>query len=350
MSASILSPSEWKTRRTLIDPKLNTVGWIVPAKDAASATVPAHTTALTEYPTDNGPADYVLCNAGRVVGIVEGKRVAVSPQGVLTQAERYAQGIANSPFHFRGLRVPFLYATNGEVIYFHDIRDPLNLSRRVKKFHTPAAFEELLGRDFGKACAWFAANPNDHHWLRPYQKEANAAVEKAITERKRNMLLAMATGTGKTVTLVNQVYRLLKSGVARRVLFLVDRRALAAQAVKTFAAFEPEPNQKFNAIYDVYSQRFRREDFGEDEKFDPTVLPAEYLLNPQAKHTFVYVCTIQRMAVNLFGRAAVWSGEGDDIDDDADQLDIPIHAFDVVVADECHRGYTTAEQSVWRRQ
>jgi type I restriction enzyme R subunit len=54
------------------------------------------------------------------------------------------------------------------------------------------------------------------------------------------------------------------------------------------------------------------------------------------------------MAINLFGRAAVWSGEGNDIDDDATQLDIPIHAFDAIIADECHRGYTTAEQSIWR--
>jgi type I restriction enzyme, R subunit len=345
---SALSPSEWQTRRSKIDPKLNALNWAVSAKDATSTAVPTVTVALTEYPTNNGPADYVLCNAGRIIGIVEAKKVAVSPAGVLTQAERYASGVTVGPFDFRGLRVPFLYATNGEVIHFHDIRDALNLSRRVKKFHTPNALEELLGRDFSKGCDWFAANPNNHNWLRDYQKEANSAVEKAIAERKRNMLLAMATGTGKTVTLVNQVYRLIKSGVARRVLFLVDRRALAAQAVKTFASFEPEPNQKFNAIYDVYSQRFKREDFGEDEKFDPTVLPADYLLNPQAKHTFVYVCTIQRMAINLFGRAAVWSGEGDEIDDDADQLDIPIHAFDVIVADECHRGYTTAEQSIWR--
>src|SRR6266852_5115327 len=54
------------------------------------------------------------------------------------------------------------------------------------------------------------------------------------------------------------------------------------------------------------------------------------------------------MAVNLFGRGAVFSGEADDIDEDARQLDIPVHAFDVGIADECHRGYTTAEQSVWR--
>lgn len=348
MSTAPLSPSEWKTRRSLIDPKLNARGWNVAKQDATSAAVPPGTVTLSEYPTTNGPADYALCNGGRILGIVEAKKLAVSPQGVLTQAQRYAEGVPNSPFNFRGLRVPFLYSTNGEMIFFHDVRDPLNLSRTMKHFHTPAALEELLGRDFGQACAWFTANPNNHHWLRPYQKEANAAVEKAITERKRNMLLAMATGTGKTVTLVNQVYRFLKSKAARRVLFLVDRRALAAQAVKTFAAFEPEPNQKFNALYPVFSQRFKREDFDEDEKFDPTVLPPDYLLDPQAKHTFVYVCTIQRMAVNLFGRAAAWGGEADEIDDDADLLDIPIHAFDVIVADEYHRGYTTAEQSIWR--
>ena len=75
--------------------------------------------------------------------------------------------------------------------------------------------------------------------LRPYQIEANAAIEQAIADRKRQMLVAMATGTGKTFTTVNEIYRLMKSGVARRVLFLVDRRALAAQAVRAFASFEP---------------------------------------------------------------------------------------------------------------
>lgn len=86
----------------------------------------------------------------------------------------------------------------------------------------------------------------------------------------------------------------------------------------------------------MYSQRFQRDDL-EDDKFDPKVLPKAYLEAPQPKHTFVYVCTIQRMAINLFGRQAVWGGE-DDIDEDADQLKIPHHAFDIVIADECHRG------------
>ena len=96
---------------------------------------------------------------------------------------------------------------------------------------------------------------------------------------------------------VNEVYRLMKSGVAKRVLFLVDRRALAAQAVRAFKSFEPEPGLKFDQIYELFSQRFQTEDFGEDEKFDPTVLPQGYLTDPQPGHAFVYVCTIQRMAM-----------------------------------------------------
>ena len=83
------------------------------------------------------------------------------------------------------------------------------------------------------------------------------------------MLVAMATGTGKTFTMVNQVYRLMKSGVAQRILFLVDRRVLAAQVVLAFASFDPEPGLKFDKIYEVYSQRFQRGDFDEHEKIRP---------------------------------------------------------------------------------
>jgi type I restriction enzyme R subunit len=340
--------SEWLTRKKRIDPQLQAGGWRIIPFDPETPASAYRQHAVGEFLTDNGPADYALGVDGQLVGIVEAKKLTISAAGKLTQAERYARGVAGSPFDFGGVRVPFLYSTNGEVIYFHDARDPLNQSRKIKRFHTPQALREFLGRDFAGACAWFDANPTTHPRLRPYQNEAIRAVEDAVARRKRTMLVAMATGTGKTFVTVNQVYRLLKSGVGRRILFLVDRRALAAQAVRAFATFEPEPNQKFDAIYEVYSQRFHRDDLGDEEKFDPKVLPNEYLTDPHPKHAFVYVCTIQRMAINLFGRAAVWSGEGDDIDDDAGQLDIPIHAFDVIIADECHRGYTTAEQSVWR--
>ena len=77
------------------------------------------------------------------------------------------------------------------------------------------------------------------------------------------------------------------------------------------------------------------------------MLPNEYLTDPKSRDAFVYVCTIQRMRINLFGKQDendVYMSE----EEDAEKLDIPIHAFDVVIADECHRGYTSSEDSKWR--
>jgi type I restriction enzyme R subunit len=339
---------EWQTRKTRIDGRLKAQGWTVVPFDASRSLGGYSHHAIEEYPTDNGPADYVLVANGRILAVVEAKKLSLGPQNVLLQAERYSRGVSGSPFNFDGLHVPFLYATNGEVLWFHDIRHNLNRSRPIKDFHTPAALEEMLGRDFESACGKLASLPNTNERLRPYQADANAAVEKAIADRKRQMLVAMATGTGKTFTTVNQVYRLMKSGVAQRILFLVDRRALAAQAVRAFAAFEPEPGLKFDKIYEVYSQRFQREDFDENDKFNPTILPPGYLKDPQPGHAFVYVCTIQRMAIYLFGPEAMFPNDPDTIEEDANQEQIPIHAFDLIIADECHRGYTSAELSVWR--
>jgi len=347
--STLVSESEQQTRRTRIDTRLRARGWtILPYQPGLQiGNLTKH--AVTEYETASGPADYVFIVDGQLLGVVEAKKVSLGPQNVLTQAERYARGLAGTPFNFDGLKAPFLWSTNGEVIWFHDVRSPLNASRQVSDFPTPNALRDALSRQLDVACGQLADTPNDHPRLRPYQREANTAIEAAIRTRKRRMLVAMATGTGKTFVMVNQTYRLMKADVARRVLFLVDRRALAAQAVRAFAAFEPEPGLRFPSIYEVYSQRFRREDWGEDEPFDPSVLPCEYLLDPQPKHAFVYVCTIQRMAMNLFGRDAAIHAGDEPFDDDAEErLDIPIHAFDTVIADECHRGYTAAELSVWR--
>lgn len=340
--------SEWQTRKRRIDPLLKECGWIVSPFTSFSDSASWVSLAVEEYPTENGPADYALFVNGQLLAVIEAKKLTIGPQGVLTQAERYSKGATTSGLNFRGFRVPFLYSTNGEVVWFHDVRDELAAPRRVATFHTPSALRELIEREVTAPRQWFEQNPPSHSKLRPYQKAANVATEKALLDQKRQMLLAMATGSGKTFTTVNQCYRLLRSGAAKRILFLVDRRALAAQAVRAFAAFEPEPNQKFDKLYEVYSNRFQKEDFGEDEAFDPKIMPKKYLTDPQTNHCFVYVCTIQRMAISILGRQAVFSEDGDDIDDDAEQLNIPIHAFDVIIADECHRGYTAAEQSVWR--
>ena len=304
--------------------------------------------AVEEFPTENGPADYALCVDGRVLGILEAKKVAVGPQSVLLQAERYSRGLTSSGMRFGEYHVPFIYSTNGENIWFRDVRDSRNLSRKIAEFHTPSALTQMMEHDLLEECRWFSENPNAHPLIWPHQVEANEAVEQAIADRKRRMLIAMATGTGKTFTMVNQVYRLMKSGVARKVLFLVDRRALAAQAVQAFASFEVQPGLKFDREYEVYSQSFHRDDLGEDQPFDPHVMPNAYLTRPDESQTFVYVCTIQRMIVNLFGRGALPGMDDERVDEDADKIPIPIHAFDVIIADECHRGYTSQELSVWR--
>ena len=341
--------SEWITRKRLIDGKLKAAGWRVVPFVPGAPLAKYNRCAVEEFETANGPADYALCLGGQVIGVVEAKKLTLGPQNVLSQAERYAKGISQGGTNYNGFGVPFLYSTNGEVIWYHDVRHELSRSRQISQFHTAQALAEQLQRTFDAAAAQLLATPNSHPKLRPYQREANEAIEKAITDRKRQMLIAMATGTGKTFMTVNEIYRLMKSGVARRILFLVDRRALAAQAVRAFSSFEAEKGLKFDQIYEVYSQRFQKEDFGAEEKFDPKLLPNSYLTDPKPGSAFVYVSTIQRMTINLLGRDAIWGIGDEEIEDDAEKLDIPIHAFDLIVADECHRGYTSSELAVWRK-
>jgi type I restriction enzyme, R subunit len=120
---------------------------------------------------------------------------------------------------------------------------------------------------------------------------------------------------------------------------------LAAQAVTTMAAFETPEGLKLDKVYEVYSQKFQRDDFEEDANYDPKLLTEEYLTNPQDKHTFIYVSTIQRMSINLLGKEATDDYE---YDPDVNKIDIPIHAFDVIIADECHRGYSAKETGRWK--
>jgi len=338
---------ERSTRKQLIDKVLEATGWslILKYRDG----VAYRHGSVEEYPTANGPMDYALFDNGVLIALVEAKKLGVGPQNVLQQAQRYARGLSDSTFNFYGFRVPFIYSTNGTKFFFQDLRERNSYSREVAAFHTPAALREMLTRDVSAATHWLRETPNDIASLRPYQRDAIQAVEQSALAGKRKMLVAMATGTGKTFTAISLIYRLMKSGLAKRVLFLVDRRALAAQAVTEMNKFDAEPGLKFSQTYEVYSQKFRREDLDEEEHFDPKVLPTEYLTNPQPGHAFVYVCTIQRMRINLFGKPEVWGGDDIDDESDASKLDIPIHAFDVVIADECHRGYTSSEESKWRQ-
>lgn len=350
-----MSESEWQTRKTRIDARLRALvpPWeIIPYCEKFDTSALTHH-AVEEFPTAHGPADYALFKDGQFIGIIEAKKVTVNPQNVLEQAKRYASGVANelAMGSWNSLRVPFLYASNGTLIWFLDTRTAQPVSRPLANFHSPDGLEFLWKTDPAPALSWLMAHgPGDIKRLRNYQTDSVLAVEAALAKGRRQMLVAMATGTGKTFLTVAQIYRFLKSNFARRILFLVDRKALAAQAVREFNAFATPHGNKFTQEYEVFSQRFQREDFGDDEPFDPKVLPNEYLAAPKSSQTFVYVATIQRMARNLFGAEQSFpQSSGDaDFDADADRLDIPIHAFDLIIADECHRGYTAQEVSLWR--
>src|SRR3954471_12332572 len=109
-------------RKLKIDPRLKGAGWPVVPLSAATGSVPNPPTAVEEWPTANGPADYALCHKGAIRGVVEAKKPSIGPQGVLTQAERYSMGIAQVPMYRGEYGVPFIYSTNGELIHFHDVR------------------------------------------------------------------------------------------------------------------------------------------------------------------------------------------------------------------------------------
>jgi type I restriction enzyme, R subunit len=347
----MISEREWLTRKKRIDGRLTRVGWRIVRFSESIVLASLDKVAVEELPTASGPADYGLFVAGKLLGIVEAKKVTVNPQNVLEQAKRYAAGAFNGVGNWDGLRVPFLYATNGEIIWHLDVRREKRVSRQLKGFHSAEALQGLFDRDSGPARDRLLQTPPEQIGrLRSYQRNCILAVEKEIIAGRRDLLAAMATGTGKTFLTVAQMYRLLESKLIRKILFLVDRKALAAQAVREFNAFNTPKGNKFTQEYEVYSQRFQREDFGDDSPFDPKVLPNEYLTAPKSSHTFVYVSTIQRMARNLFGAEAAFpqSPNDPDYDEDADKLDIPIWAFDLIVADECHRGYSAQELSLWR--
>jgi len=162
--ADAVSEPEWRTRKSRIDPKLQATGWPLFPKGTTSLRTPYRT---EEEETDNGPADYPLWLDRHVTAIVEAKKVQVGAQEVLRQAERYARGLRGSPYAFGDYRCPFLYATNAEIIWFRDVRDPLNLSRQVAAFHTPSALREMLDCDFDGACERLRALSNEHNLLRP---------------------------------------------------------------------------------------------------------------------------------------------------------------------------------------
>src|SRR5438094_7895637 len=168
-----MTESEWLTRKQRIDTKLRSLNppWeIIRYGDGLDfARLNRH--AVEELPTANGPADYGLLVNGALLGIIEAKKVTVNPQNVLEQAKRYASGAFQGPGNWDGLKVPFLYATNGEIIWHLDVRPEKRVSRRVSNFHTAPALQAFFAFDPKPSCDWLLDTPPDIiARLRDYQR------------------------------------------------------------------------------------------------------------------------------------------------------------------------------------
>jgi type I restriction enzyme R subunit len=219
--------------RALIDGQLRQRGWDADTENLryAKGARPARgkTMAIAEWPTANGPADYALFVGTTCLGLVEAKRKRKNVSAAIDQAGRYAQGFAPPegvdvpdggpwPFHSgptreAPFRVPFLFATNGRPylkqvetqsgISFRDARDPTNIRRALTDWPTPEGLKAQLEIDRQAAQEQLKSMPVEFAFpLRDYQKRAIQTIEAALAnDAKRSMLLAMATGSGKTKTL-----------------------------------------------------------------------------------------------------------------------------------------------------
>ncbi len=202
---------------------------------------------------------------------VEANRIHKDVAGVVPQAERYCRDVelpeaSGAPSEDRGaeaeFQLPFAFATNGRPflrqlrtasgIWFRDLRRAANRSVPLESWYTPQGLRQLARQEIDRAEAMLSRETFAFGFpLRPYQRRAIEAVEAAIRAGQREMLLAMATGTGKTKTCVALIYRLLKTGRFRRVLFLVDREELGIQAGDDFKETRMESLQSFAAIYGI---------------------------------------------------------------------------------------------------
>ena len=317
--------------RQLIDAQLQQVGWEADTVNLRYGKgvrpQPGRNLAIAEWPTASGPADYVLFIGLMPVATVEAKRKNVDVSTNLRQAKRYSRdfqfgddlqspgGPWGDPLAGTGYQIPFAFSANGRPylrqletlsgIWFADLRNPQNLSRALEGWYSPEGLKELLKLDQTGAQAQLQSEPFEYGFtLRHYQIEAIQAVERGLVEGRRNMLIAMATGTGKTKTCIALIYRLLKVKRFRRVLFLVDREALGEQAADAFKDTRMDSLQSFADI------------FGIKELDDSTA----------ESDTSVHIATVQGMV-----RRVLYPAEN--------QTPPSVDAYDCIVVDECHRGY-----------
>jgi len=334
--------------RRHIDSMLGASGWEVQdRKDMNLAAAPG--VAVREFQTSAGPADYLLFLGNQLVGVVEAKKAGVTLSSVEAQTREYAEK-APKPLQVPVRPLPFLYESTGVETWFTNGLDPEPRARQVFSFHRPEALRDWLEAELGRGARkpnapaaptlqgrMRLAPPLNTAGMWPAQIRAVQNLEGSFRDGKSRSLVQMATGSGKTFTAISSIYRLVKEGGARRVLFLVDRGNLGRQALKEFQAYTtPDDGRKFTELYNVVNLTHN------------TVDPVNK----------VVITTIQRLYSILKGEPAfdeeleegsAFAGGGSALQREPPPVvynqRIPPEFFDVVVVDECHRSIYT----VWRQ-
>lgn len=314
--------------RLLIDDQLRQAGWLADSQNLrySKGTRPekGKNMAIAEWPTESGPADYMLFVGLTPMAPVEAKRKNVNVSASLVQAKRYSRGFKPSeetqihPQNWGAkeeFRLPFVFSTNGRPylrqlethsgIWFCDLRRPDNLSMALQGWFTPEGLTALLKQDQDAAHLALVTETFDYGFLvRFYQRLAILETEGAISKGTREILIAMATGTGKTKTCIALIYRLLKTKRFRRILFLVDRSALGEQAANSFKDTRME---NLNTFADVFGIKEIDEQKPDSE-------------------TAVHIATIQSMVQRV-----LYPSESNPPP--------AVDQYDCIIVDECHRGY-----------
>ncbi len=332
-AASQRIKSEAETRY-LIDEQLRKVGWEADTERLrySKGTRPAkgHNIAIAEWPTDStvgnrGYVDYALFVGMQLVATLEAKAIHKDIPSVIDyQCKDYSKNIRSvdkiyqiSTWYSYG--VPFTFATNGRPyleqyntksgIWFLDLRQPDNAPKALRGWMSPEGLMELLNKDISarnqdlQEMSYDLLRDKDGLNLYEYQIRAIKAAEEAIINGRHNILLAMATGTGKTRTILGMIYRFLKTGRFHRILFLVDRTSLGEQAFDVFQEVKLEDLMTLDDIYNIKGL--------DDKEID--------------RETRIQIATVQSMVKRIM------YNDGDTMPAVSD--------YDLVIIDEAHRGY-----------
>ena len=262
-------------------------------------------------------ADYVLyLHANQPIAIVEAKDNNHSVSHGLQQAMTYAQM----------LDVPFAYSSNGDAFYEHDFLTGLEKQISLDEFPSP---DELKARYYGEVHHGNGLTDGEKqiqnqpyysgtktYSPRYYQRNAINRTVEAIARGEKRLLLVLATGTGKTYIAFQTVYRLITSGLVKKVLYLADRNILVDQSIDqdfapldkvihkvNFAKDDPTTVTSYQVYFSLYQQLSDREEEDPESEGD----------------------TVNRLA-SLFRK----------------------DFFDLIIVDECHRG-SAKKDSNWRK-